>query len=243
MISFVFSVKKKVFRKIIALASKIFGRDFISGVNLNREGYKLVRIGSVYGGWVIPDGIINNNSVCYCVGVGEDISFDLGLIDKYRCKIYAYDPTPRAIEYANSTASSIKNYHFFPLGIWDEDETIKFYAPANPEHVSHSIVNLQKTEHYFEADCRRLGSIMSANKHDRIDLLKLDIEGAEYKVLESLVNDNLDVTVLCVEYDELWSASDDGVKDRISRSVRGLIDYGYKLVNIDNHSNYTFIKQ
>ena len=35
-------------------------------------------------------------SIIYSVGVGEDISFDLLLSDKYNCNIYLIDPTKRA---------------------------------------------------------------------------------------------------------------------------------------------------
>ncbi|HML19507.1 MAG TPA: hypothetical protein PKD74_02920, partial [Candidatus Dependentiae bacterium] len=40
-----------------------------------------IRLGSKYGGWVIPDKYITETSLCYCVGAGEDISFDLELIE------------------------------------------------------------------------------------------------------------------------------------------------------------------
>jgi FkbM family methyltransferase len=45
--------------------------------------------------------------------------------------------------------------------------------------------------------------------HDRIDLLKIDIEGAEYKVIESILADKLDIRVICVEYDECFNPIDD----------------------------------
>ena len=54
-------------------------------------------LGTVYGGWDIPENIrLNENSIVYSVGVGEDISFDLKLQDKYNCKIRLIDPTKRA---------------------------------------------------------------------------------------------------------------------------------------------------
>lgn len=50
------------------------------------------RIGSEYGGWVVPRGSVSRSSICYCVGVGEDVSFDLGLISQFGCAVHAFDP-------------------------------------------------------------------------------------------------------------------------------------------------------
>jgi len=62
-----------------------------------------------------------------------------------------------------------------------------FHAPANAAHISHSLVNLQKTSgDGFKARCRKPTSIMREPGHDHIDLLRIDIEGAEYAVLNSM---------------------------------------------------------
>src|SRR3546814_13240808 len=74
-----------------------------------------------------------------------------------------------------------------PVGLWSEDATLRFYAPRDPTHVSHSIVNLQETESYFEARCRSIASLMAELGHDRLDLLKVDVEGAEHEVIRSML--------------------------------------------------------
>ena len=55
------------------------------------------RLGTRYGGWILPKDIeLNEDSVVYSAGVGEDISFDILLSDKYKCNIILIDPTKRA---------------------------------------------------------------------------------------------------------------------------------------------------
>ena len=39
---------------------------------------------------------MNENSVCYLAGAGEDISFDTLIAEKYHCNVFIFDPTPRA---------------------------------------------------------------------------------------------------------------------------------------------------
>ena len=203
----------------------------------------LNKIGTKYGGWVIPTDWLDENSICYCAGVGEDISFDLGLIERYDCEVFAFDPTPRAIEHVKKNIVGYKNYFFMDIGLWDVDEKVKFYAPTNPDHVSHSILNLQKTDAYFEADCKRLSSIMQLYGHAKLDLLKIDIEGAEYRVIESIIDDKLDINIICVEYDEVYHPLDNGSIKRIKDSLRGLRNYGYQIISADGNCNYTLAKK
>jgi FkbM family methyltransferase len=204
----------------------------------------LVNIGSDYGGWITPIHLLSSASICYCAGVGEDITFDLGLIEKFGCHVFAFDPTPRAKIHVKKTAANVERYHFFDYGVWDNDEmVIFFFAPRDPLHVSHSALNLQKTEQFFDAPCKRLSTIMRENGHDHIDLLKLDIEGAEYAVLRSILEDQLQVGVICVEYDELHNAIDDRYIQRIRRSLAELRDVGYVIVAKDDQLNYTLVKK
>lgn len=186
--------------------------------------------------------MLNADSICYCAGCGEDISFDLGLIDLIGCQVFAFDPIPRAIDYVGVVAAGNPKYHFFSVGLWDKQASLRFFAPKNSSHVSHSLLNLQKTDQYICVNVKRLSCLMKELGHNRIDLLKIDVEGAEYKVLNSILEDGLDVKVLCVEYDECFNPLDAKYKHRVKSSVSSLIRHGYSLVCSQGNGNYTFIK-
>src|SRR6185312_7474119 len=53
-----------------------------------------------YGGWTLPDGLIEPSWVCYSVGAGGEISFDLDLIARYGVTVRSIDPVPRYVERA-----------------------------------------------------------------------------------------------------------------------------------------------
>ena len=232
---------RKLATKVSTLAFRLFGVDRISRERIENRS-DLEEIGEGHGSWVVPVGLLDSDSICYCVGCGEDITFDLGLIEKFGCDVYAFDPTPRAADHVREVAGENDRYHFHEVGLWSQEDVLKFYAPRNPEHVSRSLLNLQKTQDYISLGVKRLSSIMQELGHERIDLLKIDIEGAEYKVVESIIEDGLDIRILCVEYDECFHPIDANFKDRIQASLGSLIERGYSLVYAEGNGNYTLVR-
>jgi FkbM family methyltransferase len=225
---------------------------------LQETSLELKKLGSAYGGWIIPIELINANSICYSAGAGEDISFDISLANHTRCQVFIFDPTPRAklhfqkvveaarlgqpLSYNNNewydlTAETPAYLHFFETGLWCRKDSVKFFAPKDGAHVSHSISNLQKTETYFEAQVERLSSIMKANNHNTIDLLKIDIEGAEFDVIDTLIEDKLDIKIFCVEFHKKKGAGFNKIQEAISK----LENYGYRVIARE-HLDFTFIK-
>jgi FkbM family methyltransferase len=235
------SIAKRLSKKVRTGVFHFAGRDPVTHERLTRRA-DLRRIGTRYGGWSIPSELLNAGSICYCVGCGEDITFDLGLIEQFQCEVFAYDPTPRAVEHVKAHAGDVARYHFSAVGLWDKTERLKFYAPSNPTHVSHSLLNLQNTRDYIEVPVERLSAIMARNQHSHLDLLKLDIEGAEYKVIDSIIADDLRIAILCVEFDEYWNPLDKDYLQRIGSYVRKILARGYLMIDAPGNANYTFMK-
>ena len=48
--------------------------------------------------WCLVPDYLNERSIIYSFGVGTDISFDLQVIKRIGCMVFAFDPTPRSIE-------------------------------------------------------------------------------------------------------------------------------------------------
>jgi len=158
-------------------------------------------LGDAYGGWAVLMNLLNEQSVCYLAGVGENITFDLALVERIGCHVYAFDPTPRAIEHVKLNVDDPR-YHFEPIGIAATEGVLKFYAPAKEQFVSHSITNLREQEEYFEAECRSIDTIMKQHGHTELDLLKIDIEGAEYQVIDHLFDAGIFPKLFCVDFDQ-----------------------------------------
>jgi FkbM family methyltransferase len=224
---------------------------FLRHIHLaNTDG--LEYLGTEYGGWTIPVKPLDHNSVCYCVGAGENVTFDVALLKRFGCPVHIFDPTPRAIQHVQKlrenteqdvstpindviydiNKADLQKLHFHDFGFAGQDATLKFFAPRNPSHVSHSVANAFKTDNYFEAQCYTVKTVMTMLGHNHITLLKLDIEGAEYAVIESLINDNIRPDILCLEWFEGHVKIDNDFMSRILGHLKQLQKFGYQPVSV-----------
>jgi FkbM family methyltransferase len=152
--------------------------------------------GSRHAGWGILAGSVREDSIVYSFGIGEDASFDLSLISGYRCKICAFDPTPKSLVWAEKNIREPR-FKLYPWAISGYDGILRLFLPRIAQHVSASLRQTSLTRaDSFEAECYRLGTIMSRFGHARIDILKMDIEGAEYEVIDETIASG---TIRCVD--------------------------------------------
>jgi FkbM family methyltransferase len=139
------------------------------------------------------------------VGIGEDISFSTSLITRYGCTVHGFDPTPRAIEYVRRLAP--EHFVLHEYGVAAEPGTATFYLPNDSRHVSGS---LQPARHLgatrIEVRLAGMRDVFDLVGAPRIDLLKIDIEGAEYGLLDSdAFRDSASrIDRLCVEFHHRW---------------------------------------
>lgn len=158
------------------------------------------RLGSEYGGYCLDASLVRGDSVVYSLGIGEDISFDLSLIARFGVNVEAFDPTPKVKKWLASQ-SLTPQFHFHAAGIAGHDGEETFYLPSQEDWVSHSIVQAREFgRESVRLPVMRLSTAMRLQNHDRIDILKMDIEGAEYAVVEEIVREKIQVAQLLIEF-------------------------------------------
>ena len=197
------------------------------------------RLGSAYGGWTICPIGLNFKSIIYSFGIGEDISFDLALIEKFRCRVFAFDPTPRSIEWLKQQELP-HNFKWFEIGIADYDGKAKFFPPENTSFVSHTILKRPQTANKaIVVNVRRLSTILNELSNQRIDILKMDIEGAEYKVIDDMLSTNVRPAQILVEFHHFFK------NVSLLRTIHSTINmwmHGYRLFSLSKSGHeYSFI--
>jgi FkbM family methyltransferase len=185
-------------------------------------------LGSINGRWTYCPRGITAASVVYSVGVGSDISFDAALIARENVEIHAFDPTPRSIAWINEQALP-DGFHFHPWGLAAHDGTAEFAAPACVDHVSFRIVDTKEHTNTIACPVLRLRTIMERLGHTHVDILKMDIEGAELSVLPQLLESDVNVRQLLVEFHHRG----DGVAMNQTKALlRRVHDRGFRIFSV-----------
>jgi FkbM family methyltransferase len=196
-------------------------------------------LGSDYGGWEVITGELANGAVVYSFGIGEDVSFDVALMTKYGITIHAFDPTPRSIVWLKQQ-SLPHTFHMHEFGLADFDGQASFYAPENPKFVSYTLLmNASRNKDIIQVPVYRLETIMKMLGHNHVDVLKMDIEGAEYQVLEDLKNSLIRPGQILVEFHHRFPKV--GIK-KTKKALVDLREMGYRLFSVSSNGlNYGFI--
>ncbi len=198
----------------------------------------VVYLGNAGTSWPVCPEALPEQPLVYSFGVGEDVSFDLELIRRFHARIHAFDPTPRSVAWI-AAQQLPANFHFHACGIADKDGVCSFLPPANPAHVSHTMIVRQSAAPSRELSVKRMRTFLSELQHARIDLLKMDIEGAEYDVIQDLIASGIVVKQLLVEFHHRWKEiSLSKTKD----AIRNLNAAGYQIFAVSpNGEEYGFL--
>jgi len=192
-----------------------------------------------YGGWcVCPDGI-DARSIVYDCGVGADISFATSLVKRYGLRVWAFDPTPSSIRWFERQPCPAEVV-FRPYGIADADGRAKLYLPDRPGYGSGTLIpDAVHAGSVVEVEVKRLVTIMAELGHRTVDILKLDIEGAEYAVLRDILDGGLAVEQILVEFHHAPTSRDFA---RARAAIEQLNLRRYRIFALRHGTDFSFIR-
>ena len=196
----------------------------------------LTDLGSAYGGWTVPEGLIGDGWTCYTVGAGGDISFDLALIERHNAKVRAFDAVAEYVQEAGAKAAGEPRFSAHHAAIALVDGPLRMQVTHDEQSRSVSSAGLYQSEHFVELPGRTITSLMAELGDDHIDLFKLDIEGGEYEVIPSLDLRSLGVKVFSTQLHHTGSIG--GAR----ALVAGLRRQGYEPVACRPVVKLTFVR-
>ena len=198
--------------------------------------------GNQYGGFYADPSLIPKGGIVYSFGIGEDISFDTAMIQKHDCQVYGFDPTPKSINWIANNPPAGKNFHFHPYGIGQKTENAIFRLPKNQNHVSGSVFRHQLVDdnNCIEVPLKSFKDIIKSLNHERIDVLKMDIEGSEYAVIKDILESGVYIGQILVETHERFFQ--DG-KQRGEQFFSLLKEHGFRIFAIsDTYQEISLVK-
>jgi len=190
---------------------------------------RVVTAGGAYGGWAYDASAIGAASIVYSVGLGEDTSWDEAMMQRHGLEVWGFDPTPKSIRYVRANARlPAASFHFTAEGLHTAPKRVVFTQPVDSKHVSMRQGRDPRGGATVVAQVNSLRNWMRAFGHREIDILKIDIEGSEYDVIEDWVQAQwFPMKQLLVEFHPQWLAN----HSRHAAALRGLHAAGFDIVN------------
>lgn len=211
------------------------------------RGYE--RLGTRYGGWWLNTRLIGPEPLLIDCGLGEDISFPTAFVQRFGGRVLGIEPNPRSLAYC--AAHPLAGMEVLQSAFWHTaGETITFHLPRPQDELpkgadgvsgsvvgSHEYVSGGDELAVATAD---LASLLQRAGRTACDVLKLDIEGAEYAVLDSLAasGDLRRTRQLLIEFHHgvthhAWADT--------QATVRRIEASGFRLVHVEGR-NYIFCR-
>lgn len=110
-----------------------------------------------------------------------------------RGRVYSFEPEPEnfALLRENAQRNGLDPSRCYNCAVAGKEEEREFFAAANPVRTgSHSLFETGSGKS-VKVRCTTLPGLLKREGLDRIDLLKLDCEGAEWEIFTSLSDDEL----------------------------------------------------
>lgn len=181
--TFYFKLKKKVF-----VILELIYKDYLLG----KKPDGVIFIEPDY--YIVGD--LNEKSIVIDVGTGDNADLSQDLIKKFGLKSYGFDPTRKHQGSLKKVEEgSDGKFTIFSYALSDRSGTAEFNESADNTSGSFSSdhVNVKRDKiNKYSVEMVTLGDILSKLPNAKANLAKIDVEGEEYKVINSLTKDLTD---------------------------------------------------
>ena len=185
------------------------------------------------GDWSVVSKVLKPGDIVYAMGICDDIDFEKKLSRRYQSRVYAFDPTPYSVNWI-AKQKLPTDFHFYPWAASGKDGRFQLYPRIDKHGKASKVMFTFHTEALdrddgVEVEALRLDSMMRRLGHDKIDLLKMDVEGAEYDVLQGLLQSEIRPKMILVEFHHRFK----GLGKRYTeQAVKSLKSVGYSVASI-----------
>ena len=219
---------KRQLRHIRRHVRALAGNDYFEKTDISCP---VRTIGNPGANWTINPEMVSEDITVYSVGIGEDISFDLNMIEEYGVTIHAFDPTPKSLAWL-ARQELPSGFIAHQVGLSDQDGVLEFYPPIDENWVSYSVIDSKSGRDPVQVPVKSLATLMRELNHDHVNILKMDIEGAEYDVIASLIESYIRPDMLLIEFHHRFPGRN---INHTRDAILGLRDAGYKVFHVSDN--------
>jgi len=170
---------------------------------------------------------LNEDSVVFDVG-GYEGGWSQNISNKYNCNIYIFEPIT---EYYNNIVNKFKDntkVKVFNIGLSNEDS--EGYISRDGDASS---IHTTTDELGDKVILRNINSFMEDESLHKVDLIKINIEGSEYDLLDNIIHNNNQIkfTNLQIQFHKNiipeWVNRRNHIRDELSKTHHLTYDYSF----------------
>jgi FkbM family methyltransferase len=177
--------------KILALSNIVGGKEnktFPENDKKNPQSIQAIRCES----WFRVNGDttlrlnydLNSNSLVFDLG-GYEGQWAADIFIKYKCHILIFEPYKTYAENIEKRFSHNDKVKVFTFGLSSESQTLELCISDDASSL------FKKGQNAVAVYLKKASDFFKENKIDKIDLMKINIEGGEYDLLEHLIESQL----------------------------------------------------
>ena len=136
---------------------------------------------------------LNENSVVIDVG-GYKGEFASYLFARYQCKLFVFEPVKKYYTLLQNTFKNNQNIKIFPYGLGHKKEDIQITVMEEASSYNRT-ASKHKTGDLEKIQIEDIKTFIQQHNISKIDLIKINIEGAEYDLLDRMIK--LDILKNC----------------------------------------------
>lgn len=175
-------------------------------------------------------------------GCGKDAELAIALMNKYKSKVICVDPTKKHSIHLRELEKKHNNLKYLQYAIVAVSRTLLFHESINNESgsISNGHQNIKKDIiKSYKVEGLNLLSLINKANVSKVDYIKLDLEGAEYDLINSLKeNDLAPFKQIYIEFHH-FCIEEKSYKDTIE-CVNKIRDMGFKVYSLD-FRNFLFV--
>lgn len=175
---------------------------------------------------------LNENSVVLDVG-GYEGDWAAEISARYACSIFIFEPVSIYISRLKNRFAANRKIHVLPYGLAATDQKVRFHimdqsSGAFKEKEKYSI----KTEGVEEVSLKGYENACRESGINNVDLIKINIEGGEYELLEHIIKSGLiaQITDLQIQFHDFVENADqrmNSIKKELEKTHRLTYEYVY----------------
>jgi FkbM family methyltransferase len=128
---------------------------------------------------------LNPNSVVLDIGLYKG-DFAARIHKKYKCKVIGFEPIKKFYEQSKNRFANNPKVKVYHCGVGDKDETIEISIDNDA-----SSAFKDKGNKCEEVKIISINTMLEENNIHNVDLLKINVEGYEYEILDSILENDI----------------------------------------------------